>query len=354
MLTAEGLKTALRTALEAAGRGRRGANPLVGACILDADARIIATGFHLGAGHPHAEIEALRQLGALSAKEAAKLTMVVSLEPCNHVGRTGPCAQAIAAAGVGHVHYAVRDETSAGGGADYLRAHGVSVSHAADAASWELNHRWFRAQAQNRPFITLKTAQSLDGRINAPDGSSQWITGEASRQHAHALRAQVDAIVVGAGTVLADNPRLNARTPDGSPHAQQPYRLVVGHRQLPDDLALAFDQRWEQLRTHDVHQVVRRAKELGFAHLLIEGGATLASAFIEADLADELYCYQAPLLIGAGSASINLGSVRTLSQAHHFRLDAAQPEALQQLGKDVLLHLEPLPQPEAQTRKDNS
>lgn len=347
MITAEQLKGALRTALEAAGRGRRGANPLVGACILDAEARVIATGFHLGAGHPHAEIDALRRLGLLSRQAAAGLTMVVTLEPCNHQGRTGPCSQAIAEAGIGHVHYAVRDETAASGGADYLRSAGVTVSHAADAASWELNHRWFKAQAENRPFITVKTAQSLDGRINAPDGTSQWITCDASRIHAHSLRAQVDAIVVGTGTVLADDPRLTARTAAGGLHEHQPYRIVAGHRQLPEQLALAYDGNWEQLRTHDVFEVVARARDLGFGHLLIEGGATLASAFIEADLADELYCYQAPVIIGGGTASVNLPSVTTLGQARNFRLDAAQNDAVKRLGVDVLLHLEPLPVPVA-------
>lgn len=343
MITAEQLKGALRTALEAAGRGRRGANPLVGAAILDGQARVIATGFHPGAGHPHAEIDALRRLGQLSRQAASALTMVVTLEPCNHTGRTGPCSRAIAEAGIGHVHYAVPDGTAAGGGAQYLRSHGVGVSYAADASSWELNHRWFRAQAQDRPFITVKTAQSLDGRINAPDGTSQWITSQASRSHAHSLRAQVDAIVVGTGTVLADDPRLSARTAAGGLHEHQPYRLVAGLRELPGNLALAHDANWEQLRTRDVHEIAARARQLGFGHLLVEGGATLASAFIEADLADELYCYQAPVIIGAGTASVNLPSVTTLDQARHFRLDAAQSDAVKRLGDDVLLHLEPLP-----------
>jgi len=349
MITQEQLKNALRTALEAARRGTRGANPLVGACILDEEARVIATGFHLGAGHPHAEIDALRRLGRLDRRAAAKLTMVVTLEPCNHTGRTGPCSHAIAEAGIGHVHYAVPDQTAASGGADYLRAHGVGVGHANDQPSWELNHRWFRAKAESRPFITVKTAQSLDGRINAPDGTSQWITSDASRVHAHGLRARVDAIVVGTATVMADDPRLTARTAAGGLHERQPYRIVVGRRELPGRLALAYDERWEQLRTHEVAQVVARAAQLGFGHLLIEGGATLASAFIAADLADELYCYQAPVIIGAGSASVNIPAVQTLSQARGFRLDAAQNDALTRLGPDVMLHLEPLPVPGATT-----
>lgn len=337
------IDAALRTALETAGRGNRGANPLVGACILDAEGNTIATGFHLGAGHPHAEVDALRRLGQLAAERARELTMVVTLEPCNHTGRTGPCARAIADAGIGQVYYAVSDNTAASGGAEYLRGRGIQATRLDDGtAARNLNHRWFAAKAEKRPFITVKLAQSLDGRINAPDGTSQWITSEASRNHAHALRSRVDGILVGSNTAVIDNPRLSARTPDGQLHGRQPYRLVMGERELPENLALAQDNGWEQLRTRDVHQVIARANELGLAHLLVEGGATVASAFIAADLADELYCYQAPLLIGAGSSSVNLPTA-TLGEAHRYRLDAASNESLARLGEDIMLHLEPLP-----------
>lgn len=345
MIGEQELDSALHTALEAAQRGSRGANPLVGACVLDGEGRVIATGFHLGAGNPHAEVDALRRLGRISRQQASTLTMVVTLEPCNHTGRTGPCAQAIANAGIGHVHYAMSDQSAASGGADYLRAQGVKVTQSSQTTgAWELNHRWFRAKAENRPFITVKTAQSLDGRINAPDGSSQWITSDASRDHSHGLRARVDAIVVGTNTVVEDNPRLTARTSLGELHEHQPYRLVLGKRDLPEHLALAHDDRWEQLRTHDVHEVLARSRELGLGHLLIEGGSVIASAFIAADLADEIYCYQAPLIIGAGGTSVNIPEVGTLSQARHFRLDAHQPDALTRLGPDVMMHLEPHPQ----------
>lgn len=350
MIDSTVLAQALRTALEAASRGARGANPLVGACVLDGAGRVIATGFHLGAGHPHAEIDALRRLGRMDSAQAGSLTMVVTLEPCNHTGRTGPCAQAIANAGIGHVHYAMSDDTSAAsGGADYLRSRGVRVTQSENNRdAWELNHRWFRAKAENRPFITVKSAQSLDGRINAPDGSSQWITSDASRNHSHGLRARVDAIVVGTQTVVSDDPRLTARTPAGGLHEHQPYRFVLGHRELPENLALAYDNNWEQLRTHDVFELTARATELGFNHLLIEGGSIVASAFIEADLADEIYCYQAPVIIGAGSTSVNINSVTTLSQARRYRLDAAQSDALTRLEADVMMHLEPLPDQAAQ------
>lgn len=343
MVTTQQLDAALGTALETAGRGHRGANPLVGACILDGDGNLIATGYHLGAGHPHAEVDALRRLGKLDPATAGKLTMVVTLEPCNHTGRTGPCAKAIADAGIGQVHYAVSDRTAASGGAQYLRSRGIPATQFADdAAARALNHRWFLSKEQDRPFITVKLAQSLDARINAPDGTSQWITSPESRNHAHGLRARVDGILIGTNTAVIDNPRLSARTRDGQLHGKQPYRLVMGQRELPESLALAEGDGWEQINTHDVHAVIRRANELGLGHLLIEGGATVASAFIEADLADELYCYQAPLLIGAGSSSVNLPTT-TLGQAHRYRLDSSSNESLARLGDDIMLHLEPLP-----------
>lgn len=344
MITTQQLDAALRTALETAGRGHRGANPLVGACVLDAEGNIIATGFHIGAGHPHAEIDALRRLGKMPAAKARELTMVVTLEPCNHTGRTGPCAQAIVEAGIGHVYYAVPDNTAASGGADYLRSHGTQATQLADSsAAKQLNHRWFIAKEEGRPFITVKMAQSLDGRINAPDGTSQWITSTASRNHAHALRSRVDGIIVGTSTAIIDNPRLTARTPDGQLHERQPFRLVMGERDLPADLALAQGDDWAQVRSHDVHEVIARANELGLAHLLVEGGATVASAFIAADLADEIYCYQAPLLIGAGNSSVNMPNTTTLVDARRFRLDSASNESLTRLGDDIALHLEPLP-----------
>jgi len=343
MVTNQQLESALVTALQTAGRGHRGANPLVGACILDDDGNLIATGYHLGAGHPHAEVDALRRLGKMDSATARKLTMIVTLEPCNHTGRTGPCARAIAEAGIGQVYYAVSDNTAASGGAEYLRSRGIPATQFADdSAARALNHRWFLSKEQSRPFITVKLAQSLDARINAPDGTSQWITSPESRNHAHGLRSRVDGILVGTNTAVIDNPRLSARTKDGQLYSKQPYRLVMGQRDLPESLALAVGDDWERINSHDVHAVIERANELGLGHLLIEGGATVASAFIEADLADELYCYQAPLLIGAGSSSVNLPTT-TLSQAHRYRLDTASNESLARLGDDIMLHLEPLP-----------
>ena len=340
----EQLDAALTAAIAAAGRGHRGANPLVGACILDESGRIIATGYHRGAGHRHAEIDALAQLEGLDREARSSLSMVVSLEPCNHTGRTGPCSEAIIASGIRRVHYAASDKTAASGGAAALQAAGIKTTQAHQMSdALELNHRWFQAKAENRPFITVKIAQSLDGRISAPDGTSQWITSQASRTHGHQLRARADAILVGTGTVLADNPQLTARHSDGSLLAKQPFRLVMGRRELPSGLALSGDGRWEQIATRQTGPVLQRCAELGISHLLVEGGATVASAFLAAGLADEIYCYQAPLILGAGRSSISLHGTTTLADAMAYRLDAYSHEQLERLGSDAMLHLEPLP-----------
>ena len=346
MLSPQNVHNALQRALDMATQGHRGANPLVGAVITDNTGHIVATGYHRGAGCEHAEIMALQALGTLSAQVARTLNLLVTLEPCNHTGRTGPCAQAIANSGIGTVYYAVPDTTGAQGGAQFLRETGMAVHQVPDTTgrAVELNHRWWRTVAESRPFVTLKIAQSLDGRIAAPDSTSQWITSPAARAHAHqALRARVDAIIVGTGTVVVDNPRLMARDTNDQPLSRQPARLIMGTRKLGARPALAFDENWEQVGTHDPGQVLDHAYAAGHRHVLIEGGSQIASAFLAADLVDEIYCYQAPTILGAGLPSLNLAGVTTLSQARGFRTDAYNTQPVRRLGPDVLWHLEPLP-----------
>src|SRR5690606_38461205 len=200
---------AMRRALELAERGPvTGGNPQVGCVLLDDAGRIVAEGWHRGAGTPHAEVDALSHL-----TDARGLTAVVTLEPCNHTGRTGPCSEALVAAGIARVVYAVSDpgRVSAGGAAR-LRAGGVEVIPgvlAAEAA--ELLPVWLTAAARGRPWVTVKWASTLDGRAAAADGTSQWITGTAARQRVHEQRAASDVILVGTGTVFADDPALTAR-----------------------------------------------------------------------------------------------------------------------------------------------
>lgn len=353
----------LDTAVALALRGVRGANPLVGALIIDSSGSVVASGYHRGAGTPHAEADALANFAALPDRaqlNPAELTMVVTLEPCNHTGRTGPCSRAIIDAGIGQVVYAVTDtDPLASGGAETLRRAGVTTTHIpTHEGANQLNPRWLRSKQERRPFVSLKLAQSLDGKIAAADGTSQWITGPESRAHAHRVRAMVDAIVVGTGTVVADNPTLNARNTDPLTGAtalaeRQPARVIMGER----DLSVS-GQHYQifsspggvtsQILTRDPHTVLNRLSETGVGHVLIEGGASIATAFLAADVVDEVYLYQAPVLIGAGKSSVGDTGTATLTQAwerHSFRfdpvgLDGANSGGVVRLGRDVLLHLE--------------
>lgn len=335
-------------ALELAGRGIRGANPLVGAVILDEQGRTVATGWHRGAGTAHAEAAALEALGPVPAEQAARMSLLVTLEPCSHAGRTGPCTEAILRAGIGRVVYAVADGTSrAGGGAAVLRRAGVEVAaglHARQARA--LNHRWFAARATRRPFATLHLAQSLDGLIAAADGTSQWITGTGAREHSHAVRAQAEAIIAGTGTILADNPRLNARNPDGTAADRQPMRVVMGHRDLPGGSAVLADGNHLHLREHDPAAVLAQLDAQGIDHVLVEGGASIATAFLAADLVDEIWLYQAPLFLGTGRRAVGDLGIATLAEAGRWRYDDRGGPAHQLLGHDIVLHLEPTPRPE--------
>lgn len=335
--------TAMRRALEAALEGPRGANPLVGAALLDAQGRILHVGRHLGAGTPHAEADLLAQ-AARAGTDLSDTTIVVTLEPCDHTGRTGPCSQAIVEAGIPRAVFALEDTQAGAGGARRLRAAGIQVRSGLLAArSQALNARWSRAGHEGRPFVTAKIAQSLDGRIAAADGTSRWITGERARRHGHALRARVDAIAVGTGTALADDPRLSARRDDGTPAASQPLRVVIGHRDVPVQAAVrGHDDRFLQLRTHDPREALRQLRARGVEHLLLEGGAELISAFLDAEAVDQLIVHQAPLVLGGGRPSIELPGRTSLSQALGFAPDPADGGPLRMLGEDVLWQLQPL------------
>lgn len=342
---------AMDLALAAALRGHRGANPLVGAAILGEDGRVLHVGHHRGAGTPHAEVDAIDQ--ALDAgTDLTRCTMVVTLEPCNHTGRTGPCAEAVVEAGIPRLVHAVADPTeNASGGAARLHAAGIQVhSGLRGERAEQLNHRWTRAQGESRPFVTVKTAQTLDARIAAADGTSTWITNEESRAHAHGVRARVDAIVVGTTTVLTDDPRLTVRTPAGDQargdqNTSSPLRVVMGHRDVPTAARVrGADGRFRHLRTHDPAVLLTELYEEGVRHVLVEGGATVVGAFLAADLADEVLVYQAPLILGAGRPSYPDLGIQTLSEALKFLPDESDGGSLRRLGSDVLWHLQPVPE----------
>ncbi len=246
---------------------------------------------------------------------------MVTLEPCNHCGRTGPCAQAIIDAGITDVIYAVDDpHDPAAGGAGTLRAAGVRVRSglAADAAL-DLNRRWFDAVAAKRPFVTLHIAQTLDSRIAASDGTSQWISSPESLADNHALRGRIDAILVGTQTVLIDNPRLTARNGDGEAAGKQPLRAVMGYRGIPDDAAIhGADGNVLHLATRDPREALDQLFENGVRHLMVEGGSRILSAFLAAGLVDELIVYLAPTLLGSGTAALEGLGITTLADAQQL------------------------------------
>ena len=330
---------AMARALELAARGPvYGPNPRVGCVLLAADGAPLAEGWHAGAGTPHAEAVAVAR-----AREAGHdlrgATAVVTLEPCAHTGRTGPCADLLLEAGVARAVVAVPAPTPlASGGAERLRAGGVEVVEGVRRAEGEaLLEVWLHAVRLGRPFVTLKTATSLDGRVAAADGSSRWITSEESRAHAHRLRAEMDAIVVGTGTALQDDPSLTARTAEGDLTAHQPLRVVVGGRDLPAGARLhGPGGELVQIRTHEPRAVLQELAVRGVRHVLVEGGPTVAAAFLAAGLVDEVHAYVAPVLLGAGPAALADLGVRSIGDA--LRLESRGVEVL---GPDVLIRARP-------------
>lgn len=326
---------AMDRALElAAGGPAHGPNPRVGAVLLAPDGRTLGAGRHEGAGSPHAEAAAVA--AALAAGEDLRgATAVVTLEPCAHTGRTPPCATLLLEHGVARVLHAVDDPNrAAAGGAAVLRAAGVDVVGGVRAEAGEALLRvWLHAVRTGRPFVTLKLATTLDGRVAAADGSSRWITSDEARAHAHALRGEVDAIAVGTGTVVADDPALSARTADGGLAAHQPVRVVVGSTPVPDGARLRGPGGPLVVEpTRDLAAVLARLAEREVRHLLVEGGPTLAAAFLRAGLVDEVHAYLAPVLLGAGPAAVGDLGIGSIGDALRLR-----PRSLRVLGPDVLL-----------------
>ncbi|WP_422936597.1 bifunctional diaminohydroxyphosphoribosylaminopyrimidine deaminase/5-amino-6-(5-phosphoribosylamino)uracil reductase RibD [Sinomonas sp. P47F7] len=333
----------MREALALAVLGVRGANPLVGAVAVGRDGEILATGYHRGAGTAHAEADAIAN-ATRAGIDLAGATMFVTLEPCNHTGRTGPCAQAIIRAGVGRVVYAIDDpHRAAAGGAGTLRAAGVQVeSGLLSDDAVELNERWLSAVRERRPFVTLHMAQTLDARIAADDGTSQWISCPESLADNHAIRSRIDAILVGTETVFVDNPRLTARDVNGDPLPYQPVRAVMGLRDVPENAAVrGTDGRFHHVRTQEPAAALAELFDLGTRHLMVEGGSRIIAAFLAAGLVDELIVYQAPTILGSGKGTVSDLGIRTLADAQHWEWDESGGGAVRLLGVDLRLHLRP-------------
>ncbi|MFF2493146.1 bifunctional diaminohydroxyphosphoribosylaminopyrimidine deaminase/5-amino-6-(5-phosphoribosylamino)uracil reductase RibD [Agromyces sp. NPDC058064] len=330
---------AMRRALELAERGpAAGVNPRVGCVILSPEGEVLAEGWHRGAGTAHAEVDALSKVAPGAASGA---TAVVTLEPCNHTGRTGPCAVALVDAGVARVVYAVGDPGDhSSGGAARLRAAGVEVTSGVLADEVEaLLDDWLFAARHRRPRVIVKWASSLDGRAAAADGTSRWITGPAARRDVHRRRAAADAIAVGTGTVLADDPALTARDDAGQLLEHQPVPVVFGRRPVPADAVLhAHPHEAVLLTGADLADDLEELQRRGIRSLFVEGGPTLASAFVAAGLVDELLVYLAPALIGGPMLALGDLGIATIADARRF--DFA---AVERLGDDLLLVAHPAP-----------
>ena len=335
-MTGPGVEAAMRLAVDQAQRvkGSTYPNPPVGAVILDAAGDVVGTGGTEPVGGPHAEVIALHAAG----ERAAGGTAVITLEPCNHHGRTPPCVDALLAAGVAAVVFAVADPNpAAAGGAERLRAAGVTVTGGvcADEVAGGPLREWLHKQRTGLPHVTWKFATSVDGRSAAADGSSQWITGEAARADVHRRRAAADAIVVGTGTVFADNPTLTARLPGGLLAEHQPLRVVVGHREIaPEANVLNDDSRTMVISTHDPDEVLRALSDR--TDILIEGGPTLAGAFLRAGAVDRILAYVGPILLGGPIMAVDDVGVPTIARALRWSYDGVE-----RIGPDLLLSLVP-------------
>ncbi|OBJ43018.1 riboflavin biosynthesis protein RibD [Mycobacterium colombiense] len=332
----DSLDAAMRLAIDQSNhvKGTTYPNPPVGAVILDAGGEVVGVGATEPAGGDHAEILALRRAGDL----AVGGTVVVTLEPCNHYGKTPPCVNALLDAKVGTVVYAVADPNpEAAGGAARLEEAGVAVRSGvlADEVIGGPLREWLHKQRTGLPHLTWKYASSVDGRSAAADGSSQWISSEASRLDLHRRRAVAGAIVVGTGTVLADDPALTARLPDGSLADRQPLRVVVGMREIPSEAkVLNDDSRTMLIRTHDPMEVLKAVSDR--TDVLLEGGPTLAGAFLRAGMVNRILAYVAPTLLGGPITAVDDVGVSTIARALRWQFDG-----IDRVGPDLLLSLVP-------------
>jgi diaminohydroxyphosphoribosylaminopyrimidine deaminase / 5-amino-6-(5-phosphoribosylamino)uracil reductase len=330
------IEAAMRLAIEQSYqvKGTTYPNPPVGAVILDAQGRVVGVGGTAPAGGDHAEVVALRRAGGLAAGGIA----VVTLEPCNHYGKTPPCVNALIDARVATVVYAVTDPNRiAGGGAGRLAAGGVHVRSGvlADQVAGGPLREWLHKQRTGVPHLTWKYASSVDGRSAASDGSSQWISSEASRSDLHRRRAMADAIVVGTGTVLADDPALTARLADGSLAEKQPLRVVVGMREIPSEAkVLNDDSRTMVIRTHDPAEVLKALSDR--TDVLLEGGPTLAGAFLRAGSINRILAYVAPILVGGPITAVDDVGVSSISKALRWQFDGVD-----RAGPDLVISLVP-------------
>lgn len=329
------MKRALQ--LSELGLGLTSPNPIVGAVIIDADGKNIGEGFHQKVNDlRHAEVVALDKAGA----KAKGATLVLTLEPCNHEGKTPPCTEAIIAAGIKRVVFAVSDPNPiAKGGAEKLRAAGIEViSGVLEEEVRFSNRAWLKKISKNRPYITLKLATSLDGKIAAANGSSKWITNEISRSDVARLRSECDAIVTGIGTVIADDPALTVRGVERAGAKFAPTRIVMGKRPVPSGAKILDESAPTiHLETNDLTDLMELARVQGWNRILIEAGPKLVGAFLNARLFDELFLYQAPTFLGGSNDFTGELEIRDISE--RMDLELRDFLALGDEKRDLRLHL---------------
>ncbi|WP_344050175.1 bifunctional diaminohydroxyphosphoribosylaminopyrimidine deaminase/5-amino-6-(5-phosphoribosylamino)uracil reductase RibD [Planotetraspora silvatica] len=353
----------MRRAIGLAARGHGGTspNPVVGCVVLDASGQVAGEGFHAYAGGPHAEVVALREAG----ERARGGTAYVTLEPCDHTGRTGPCSGALISAGVARVVVAVTDPNPlAAGGVDRLRRSGVEVETGVLAEEAErVNAAWLTFIRRRRPFVTWKFAATLDGRSAAADGTSKWITSPEARADVHRLRAEGDAVIAGIGTVIADDPQLTARVPGDA--ARRPLRVVVDSAartpasarvlagEEPALVAVADDADVPAHLGHavrlprapggiDLHALMAELHGRQIVSALLEGGPTLAGSFLREGLVDRVVGYIAPALLGTGPAALGPAGVTTIGEILRLEFEEVTP-----IGPDLRLVLRPAPPKES-------
>lgn len=346
--------------LAARARGLTSPNPLVGAVVVR-NGKIMGEGYHHRAGDNHAEVEALHAAG----ERARGATLYVTLEPCVHHGRTPPCVPSILAAGICRVVISIRDPNPkvAGRGIEALRKAGCEVTLGVmEEEARALNRQFFTYMLEHRPFVTLKAAMTLDGKIAAWDRSSRWITGEMSRREAHRMRAESDAVVVGIGTVLQDDPELSVRLSE--PWPREPYRVVVDSscrtpveakllssgapdRTLIATTGAAPDERVAALEARgarvvrlpsrdgrvDLQALAAHLADREMTALLLEGGSELSAAFLEDGLVDRVALFFAPMIVGGAHAPTAVGGHgRSLKEAFRLREITSRP-----IGDDILI-----------------
>lgn len=308
------------------GQGRTFPNPIVGAVLLGATGELLSEGAHVGLDH--AEVIAIKSAPRIPAGSS----LFVTLEPCNHQGKTPPCVTSIIEAGISRVIFAVSDPNPlAAGGASALRKAGVEVlSGSLEEEARFVNRHWLTKMESARPRFTWKIASTMDGKVAASDGSSKWITSELARAEVALMRSQADAILTSTATVIADDPTLTSKGV-----GKNPLRIVMGNTPLSKDAKILGDEAETKIiASREISELIKLTLELGCNNVMIEAGPTFGSALLAAGIIDEVVLFQAPTFLGSGKSAIADLGVKTLNQRLDFKI-----ANLQQIGADIKVTL---------------